>query len=108
MEVEFDFLLQNGFQMTKFIRPPEEEYVFCKDDCAIEIDITGPYGFFEKYHREIDVILTIGDIRKNVLDWESLFGDDKLCELRETLSLQNQDQLAIYSEFLKNNLAKYA
>lgn len=91
--------------MKRYVRPPDEERVYSKNNIVIEVCYylgVYPNG---KTDMCVDVILTVDKCRKNLLKSDQIF-DTELLEILKTNidTVTPLEQIPIYAEFLKTNI----
>lgn len=101
----FEFLEEQSFVLTKYLRAPDEEYVYERK--GVSVLVSRYSGITDDYKKEmcVDVVISEKDNRKNLLDCADIFD---VCLLRElSCKLNNADnnqKLRLFAEFLENNL----
>ena len=105
VESDFAFLLERGFVMEKFVRPPDVECVYSLNN--LEINAQYYIGVLPSYKKTMcfDVTVTVGDERRNLLQCIDIFGFDSIYELMMKIRyLPASDQITEYAKFLQENI----
>lgn len=94
-----------GFSSTKYLRAPDIEYVFVRDD--LEIELAYYLGVSETYEESMCFCVIISNVngRNNLLQCTEIFGADLINKLIADIKDIDADaQVPIYAQFLKDNI----
>lgn len=101
----FQFLIDYGFSMVKYLRAPDEERVYTKG--AIVVEVLYTLGMFPdgKTSMCVDVIITIDGKSDNLLKCNNIFSNDLLETLKNSVdAVTPLEQIPIYAHFVKTNI----
>ena len=102
LENTFSFL-ENDFAKQVYTRNQEIDLVFSNN--VAKVAIMYDLGMDWKYH--IDISIEKCGVQKNLLDCYGLFGEVKLKEFKLQIEGKKvENQIAIYGEFLSENIQK--
>ncbi len=107
IESDFSFLIEHGFSLEKYIRPPDVECVYSRDN--LSISVTYYIGVLETYKKTMcfDIILTIDGNRENLLNCTEIFGVDSIIDLLMKIRYMSaSEQIPVYARFLQENINK--
>ena len=102
---DFAFLLDYGFSRKKYLRAPDVEYVFIRND--LEIELAYYLGVLETYEQAMCFCVIISNIngRNNLLQCSEVFGADLINKLiADIKDLDADAQVPLYAQFLKDNI----
>ncbi len=101
----FVFLEEQGFCIKKYLRAPDEEYVYQRNGVSVWV---GCYsGITDDYRKVmcVDVIISEKGNRKNLLDCTDIFDECLLMDLsRKLQNADNNQKLRLFAQFLGNNI----
>lgn len=101
----FDFLRKRGFHLDKFIRNPDEEYVYTNKNIVIEVDYYLSVFSDGNTGMCVTVTLNIGSMRNNILYCNNIFDINLLKKLISDIeSATPSEEILIYADFIKSNL----
>lgn len=85
----------------------EFAFVYKRDDILIDIECYSAIDFDYKHKRAIDIIISVGKLRNNLLQSYNIFGKIPLEELQCKINKANlKDKPFIYANFLQDNISK--
>ena len=105
IEKQFQFLIDKGFDVKKYFRPPDEEYIFTKGDLIIEVSYY--LGIQDDGNHEMcfSIAISLNGDRRNIIESDNIFDRNSLKALSKDINNATlQQQRSLYSEFLKNNI----
>ena len=108
IESEFSFLIEQGFSLKKYMRPPDIECVYISNKLEIEADYY--LGVLESYKETMcfDIILTTNGNRENLLKRTDIFGFDLINDLLMKIRyLSADEQVEVYAQFLRKTWISY-
>lgn len=105
VEKHFQFLLDKGFELKKYFCPPDEEYIFTKNNFIIEIHYYLGVQLDGNNCMCFSIVTSLNGDRRNILDSYNIFEQDLLQSLANAISNSTiQQQIFLYAEFLKKNI----
>lgn len=105
IEKAFRFLIKNGFSLKKYLRAPDEEYVYSKNNIVLEVDYY--FGMYPNGESSmcVAVILTAGGVRNNLLKCTNIFDGNLLENLKSSVDgLSPSEQISVYADFIETNI----
>lgn len=105
IEKEFQFLIDKGFEVKKYFRPPDEEYIFTKGNFIIEVSYYLGIQDDGNHNMCFSITISLNSDRRNIIESDNVFEHNLLRALAKDISNATlQQQISLYAEFLKNNI----